>query len=203
MKTKINISWIGGHIDIMGNELADRAAKEGAMMNISPLSATMTMKTVKSKIKQATVEKWQNIWDHSATGKHLKEIEASVSLDTRNSLPPSRKMQKIFHQLRIGRGPLNDQDPIDRKTLAEKLCEHCNGIENTEHFLISCPRYENIRRNMWNNILSNAEANGVDSAMIPMDIRIISHNLHLPAKIRKNIASEIGKYITNTKRLKI
>ena len=105
--------------------------------------------------------------------------------------------------MRIGRGPLNDQDPIDKKSEEEKRCDSCGAIEDTSHFILNCPRYTPQRRNMWNNILSNAEANGVDSAKIPMDIRIISHNLHLPAKIRKNIASEIGKYITDTRRLKI
>ena len=201
MNSNIKLSWIGGHIDILGNDLADKAAKEGAMRSDLPSSDTMTLKAVKQMILEATLEKWQKAWDLSNTGKHMKEIETTVSTTVKHSLPPSRLMQKTFHQLRIGRGPLNDQDPIDKKSVEEKRCDSCGAIEDTSHFILNCPRYTPQRRNMWNNILSHAEESGIDSRTIPMDITILSHNLDLPAKMRTKIALEISQYISATKRL--
>ena len=107
MNTNIKLSWIGGHIDILGNDIADKAAKEGAMRSDLSSSNTMTLKAVKQIILEATLEKWQKAWDLSNTGKHMKEIETTVSTTVKHSLPPSRLMQKTFHQLRGG--PPNDQ----------------------------------------------------------------------------------------------
>ena len=99
MNSNIKLSWIGGHIDILGNDLADKAAKEGAMRSDLPSSDTMTLKAVKQMILEATLEKWQKAWDLSNTGKHMKEIETTVSTTVKHSLPPSRLMQKTlkFH----------------------------------------------------------------------------------------------------------
>ena len=45
--TKTSISWIGGHADIEGNEISDKAAKEGALSKDQPLSTSTTFKGIK------------------------------------------------------------------------------------------------------------------------------------------------------------
>ena len=44
--TPPSISWIGGHADIEGNEIADVAAKEGAKLKTTPLSKSITLKSI-------------------------------------------------------------------------------------------------------------------------------------------------------------
>ena len=68
------------------------------------------------------MQTWQMTWDNSQTGHHLKEIQHKVTQQTNDSLPKSRNLQVIFHQLRIGRSDLNGQDPINKKEEEEKKC---------------------------------------------------------------------------------
>ena len=51
--TKTSISWIRGHADIEGNEISDKAAKEGALRKDQPLSTSYNIQ-VKWKIWQMT-----------------------------------------------------------------------------------------------------------------------------------------------------
>ena len=95
---------------------------------IHPHHDTKPLKAVKQMILEATLEKWQKAWDLSNTGKHMKEIETTLSTSVKHSLPESRLMQKTFHRLRIGRVPLNDQDPSDKKSREEKRCDSCGAI---------------------------------------------------------------------------
>ena len=118
--TSISISWIGGHAEIIGNEIADVAAKEGAKLKTTPLSNSITLKSIKKAIQKKTMQTWQMTWDNSQTGHHLKEIQHKVTQQTNDSLPKSRNLQVIFHQLRIGRSDLNGQDPINKKEEEEK-----------------------------------------------------------------------------------
>ena len=53
--TSISISWIGGHADIKGNENADVAAKEGANLKTTPLSNSITLKSIKKANQKKTM----------------------------------------------------------------------------------------------------------------------------------------------------
>ena len=132
--TKTSISWIGGHADIEANEIADTAAKEGAMLKEKPISDRMTYKCMKKILQRNSTRIWQMTWDNTKTGLHLKDIQDTVSLEATYSLPKQRKLQKIFHQLRIGRSELNAQDPINKKETEEKKCNHCGAFEDTRHY---------------------------------------------------------------------
>ena len=92
--SEVSISWIGGHADITGNELADLAAKEGSRSKEKALSTTITFKRMKKKIEQNCMKIWQRIWDNTKTSLHLKEIQDKVSLKRNSSLPKERKVQK-------------------------------------------------------------------------------------------------------------
>ena len=62
-------------------------------------------------------------------------------------LPISRLVQKTFHQLR--RGPLNDQDPIDNKSMEEKRCDSCGAIEDTLNSSNTPPTTRQFEIRVW------------------------------------------------------
>jgi ribonuclease HI len=58
----ITISWIGGHCGILGNELADKAAKSACLQALT-LPPYLSMKAAKSFILQGIKLDWQKMWD--------------------------------------------------------------------------------------------------------------------------------------------
>ena len=198
--TKTSISWIGGHADIEGNEISDKAAKEGALKKDQPLSTSTTFKGIKKTIQRNSERIWQMTWNNTKTGLHLKEIQDKVSLKATHALPRQRKIQKIFHQLRIGRSDLNAQDPINKKEDEEKRCFNCGAIEDTRHYLLQCPRYAINRSNMMNKIYQTLFELGIRSENQQMDLSILGHHIDLPMKARQDIATHIGEFIVATKR---
>ena len=134
------------------------------------------------------------------TGLHLKEIQDKVSLERNSSLPKERKVQKVIHQLRIGRSELHGQDPINRKGDEDKKCDNCGAIEDTRHFLLQCPRYTLHRTKMMNEISLTLQEHNIKSEGLQWNITILGHHQDLPKTVRKEIATHIGNYILSTKR---
>ena len=66
----IDVIWIGGHVNIPGNNLADLHAKQAAE-HAKRKTSSLTRTSIKSAIKSATLVNWQRLWDlHSETLTH-------------------------------------------------------------------------------------------------------------------------------------
>ena len=134
----ISISWVGGHCNILGNELADATAKEACNLVTRDHHPYLTYKAIKSKILNNIISYWQRLWTSCNDGDHLKNLQPQVSLISSVKQLPNRKEQLLLHHLRLGRSDLNGQDPINRKDLQTKLCADCNEVENTSHYFLRC-----------------------------------------------------------------
>ena len=136
-----SISWVGGHCNILGNELADATAKEACNLVTLDHHPYLTYKAIKSKILNNIINYWQRLWTSCNDGDHLKNLQPQVSLISSVKQLPNRKEQLLLHHLRLGRSDLNGQDPINRKDLQTKLCADCNEVENTSHSLLCCQKF--------------------------------------------------------------
>ena len=85
---RTTLSWIPGHANIAGNEIADQLAKEAAKesMSLNEQYNVITMSDVKQAVKTSTKIKWQNRWAISKSGRQLYDLIPMVG----NAKPTDR-----------------------------------------------------------------------------------------------------------------
>lgn len=132
---KTNIEWTPGHADVMGNETADKLAKEAAKeAEQIPNDAhnTITKQDVRTAARKHIMIKWQNRWENSNRGRfyfnHHENVEDRVLLDI-----PNKKMSNIINNLRSGFCLNNYLQKINQNI--DEHCE-CGNIETIEHFIL-------------------------------------------------------------------
>lgn len=156
----IEVVWTPGHEGIVGNELADQAAKTAAMGLSSrrrelpgilrktlPLSISALRRAHTEELKQ----KFATLWKDSPRYARMQHIdpEMSPSKLRRMLLGRKRAQASIITQLRLGHSPLNKHlHRINRSDTA--LCAACRShLETTRHYILKCPRYDRQRRTMF------------------------------------------------------
>ena len=155
----ITLIWIPGHMEIAGNEMADKAAKEAAKSRAADVNFThKPLKSSRSNaINQAVKNDWHEAWknekDHA---KLLRRITAKIqdhqeSKKLYNTITNRTSLAQLA-RLRTGHCSLNQY--LHRFGIEESpLCECGNGaIENVEHYLLHCPRYDRQRSKLRNKV---------------------------------------------------
>ena len=88
---EISLVWVPGHMDIAGNEEADKAAKEAARSrDTNGGTAAVTHKTMKSArnqtIERAAKMEWKIGWEKGkATAQHLRRITTKTEMEAHNT----------------------------------------------------------------------------------------------------------------------
>src|SRR5579859_2012914 len=147
----ITLIWIPGHMEIVGNEKADEAAKEAAKSK--KVDVNFTHKPLKSSrsnvINQIVKKDWLDAWKNGKdNAKQLRRITTKAqdqeSKKLYNSINNRTSLAQLA-RLRTGHCSLNQY--LHRFGIEESpLCECGNeAIENVEHYLLHCPRYDRQR----------------------------------------------------------
>ena len=132
--------WIPGHVGISGNEMADRAAKEALLLNISKTKIPYT--DAKHAINTYSKTKWQTLWNNVPFNK-LRSIKPTIG-DSYNVCRTVRREEVILARLRIGHTRLTHSFLLKGDDIP--VCIPCNKELTVQHVLIDCVDFDLIRR---------------------------------------------------------
>lgn len=122
---KTVVQWIPSHCGIIGNEKADKLAKEGAKQDQEENAVSFTeMKTIIKSLHNTPQQQ-----------------------DSYHQL--SRPKQTIIFRLRTGHNRLNQHLNRVMKVISSPMCPCGEAEQNTEHFLQTCKLHLAQRQMIW------------------------------------------------------
>jgi ribonuclease HI len=194
----VRLQWIPGHCNNLGNDTADRLAKEAVGLEKSHPFQHLSSRE-KQFYRDNIFTEWQNEWKDSSKGKHLRQIDAKLpSRHTRrlyDTLPRNRAY--LLTQLRTGHSWLATHAKLHRFRDDDKCV--CGGKETVVHVLIDCPRLRELRQklrekieNSFNNISSMLGGEGKEVLNAVLDFAEASRRFYsrVPVRARTEDASQ-------------
>lgn len=142
----VYIQWIPGHINLLGNDRADNAAKLGTTRNAIE-QINYTLPDLLNILKNETLNIWQEQYSLISTEKGKFHFEHSKQI---SSKPWFQNMH--FETLdtimlsRIRSGHMITKDRLAKwKLTPNDRCDLCSETEDISHLLYDCPKYNAIR----------------------------------------------------------
>ncbi|XP_025423827.1 uncharacterized protein LOC112693116 [Sipha flava] len=147
----IQIIWIPSHTNIIGNERADKLAKEAIVSPNAIQCQVYSIADIKQIIKKTILNIWQNEWKSSNT--KLNEIKNHILPWPNNTL--TRKEEVVINRLRIGHTRLTHAFLMKKED--PPICPTCNDPMTVKHIINDCRKYELQRQkyNLTNHIAEN------------------------------------------------
>ena len=137
---EITLCWMPSHVGILGNELADAAAKR---VTRAPYSRRLPLPT--NDFYHATYafmhRKWQHTWDESDHNK-LRKIKPALAR-RQSASRKSRIEEVVLCGLRIGHTYSTHGYLLRGED--QPLCLYCNTPLTVRHVLLECPQYTQKR----------------------------------------------------------
>ena len=123
-----------------------------------------TLQDIKEAAHDSIIKKWQRRWEIGETGRTLFEKTETVGKKIDYDYP-SKHHFSLLIQLRTGYCKLNyykhqtGQDNIDPK------CD-CGEMETVCHYLLECPKYEDIRADMMKDLINTIGLRNINLATL-------------------------------------
>ena len=147
----VDLCWVPSHINIYGNEQADKLAKAGSNLDSPPYFNKVHFKDdyrhIKSKVKEKWSSKWYNI---SPELNKLRAIKSTIKPWSTSSNTKSRKAEVVLCRLRIGHTRLTHGYLMEGRR--DNECPHCGDEPNSiKHIFCECPLYNRERNVCFHN----------------------------------------------------
>ncbi len=151
-KIGINVilEWIPSHVGIMGNELADKEAKNSLNLENIYVYNPLYEEDIKTLYRTFLKNMWQTKWDSNPKGRHLYGINNKVSFSI-TAPKICRYNEILFFRLRTGYIQLNSY--LNKIGInPTNICDTCQQEETVEHFIIYCKQYNTQRQTMFDQL---------------------------------------------------
>ena len=146
-RISLRLQWIPGHCDNVGNDAADRLAKDAVSPGKThPFRPLLTRK--RALIRDTIRAQWEREWKTSTKGGHLRKIDSTL---------PAPYTRKLYGNLPRGRAYLLTQLRTSHNWLStyaktfgfrdNDQCV-CGAQETVTHVLVDCPNLREIRRKL-------------------------------------------------------
>jgi ribonuclease HI len=147
---KVTMIWSPSHIDLAGNDRADRLAKEGLSLENINSTNYLEIEEMNAKIKPYIIAKWQIEYDNTYRGHFHKGICPTVNTDIKYS-DSSRTTEVQISRFRLGVANTNYRLFVMGKH-PTGLCDTCQIKGDLEHLLLKCTK-DNISTILQNQCL--------------------------------------------------
>ena len=129
---EILFCWLPSHVGIIGNEIADRKAKDSLHLNMSTFE--IPFNSFKPLINKYILSEWQKSWD-TATFNKLHAIKPVVGNNS-SAIRNVRREDVIITRLRIGHTRFTHSYILNREE--QQFCIACNQHITVKHILTDC-----------------------------------------------------------------
>ena len=130
-RADIVFCWLPSHIGILGNEEADKAAKDALLLEVLPFKVPFS--DCKPLINSFIHDVWQRSWnDPSNQENKLFAVKPNIS----EWLPVKRREEIILANLSIGHTHMTHSCLLKGEELLE--CIPCNTTLSVKHLLVEC-----------------------------------------------------------------
>ena len=139
---QITFLWVPSHCGILGNEAADRSARESlSLSNVTDTPANFD--SIKSLIRSKSLAYWEAQWQAGNIVTQLHSIKPNVNIWT-SSFRKNRREEKMLSRLRIGHTYLTHSFLLARAP--QPFCVSCRCSQSVSHFILDCHAYHNQRQ---------------------------------------------------------
>ena len=139
------IEWLPAHRGIVGNELADQAAKDATNLEVTT-NTVLHYRSGRNSIRRAMEAVWNRRWHEQREDRHLTQIKERIEYWAVSSMPRDRRAETVMARLRIGHAGVRAH--LYRFGLHNSpLCE-CGEAENVKHVLVDCELWRGERRHI-------------------------------------------------------
>ena len=131
----LKLIWIPGHADIFGNELADKAAKNGSLITFDLEAEVISQQVLFGWVKEKLCKRWGEMWSRSVSGGWTRDFLREVG--KKLVFPKDRSSGITYVRALLNNAAVADN--MFRMGLADSSdCSCGEARETVEHVLMDC-----------------------------------------------------------------
>jgi len=194
--TQITLKWIAGHVDLPGNDKADKLAKEAASEAKDMPDNSISMREAKAHINSRILLRWKNRCKTQGSSNLIPK----ASLKSYESNAITRRAEVRLHRLRLGNCQLLDHmNYILPDAFPSAICKCGKDRETINHYLMNCTLLNTERTIMIDTIerVFIRENTPLHSRIITTN-SLLNPNDDLTEKVKFAISRAVSQYLEST-----